>query len=141
MKTTIVLILFFLSDSAFAQWPGFFYTFELKDNNGKFIDTSNENYRITTVMPDTSEDVILGIRICEDNKTWRFYVGGYYKDLGKTRKLKIEKLNDPGEVDIMIIEFPSTLSGGKEKYYRNLYAGEIKYIKGTYRIKLPKSGG
>jgi len=39
----------------------------------------------------------------------------------------------------MSIELPSSLSGGKEKYYRNLYAGKIKYRKGLFRIRLPET--
>ena|GEM_PF-5604755 len=32
-----------------------------------------------------------------------------------------------------------SLSGGKEKFYRNLYAGNLVFRKGFYRIKLPDS--
>ena len=39
----------------------------------------------------------------------------------------------------MIIEFPSSLSGGREKYYRNMFAGKIFFKNGTYQIKLPAS--
>jgi len=55
-----------------------------------------------------------------------------------THKLRIEKIVE-GVGDVMSIEFPSSLSGGKEKYYRNLYAGKIKFRKGLLRIRLPES--
>ncbi len=40
----------------------------------------------------------------------------------------------------MIIEFPSSFSKGKEQYYRNLYAGVLKFKKGMIKIKLPQTG-
>jgi hypothetical protein len=37
----------------------------------------------------------------------------------------------------MMIEFPSSLSGGENKFYRNLFAGDLKFKTGSYQIKLP----
>jgi hypothetical protein len=130
-----VLILLFAVSTATAQWPGYFYTFEFKDKSGKSVDSNNTGYKMETVKADKSSDIMLSIKICEDNKTWRFYEGGYH-DLDKTHKLKITELSTDDE---MTIEFPSSLSGGKEKYYRNLYAGEIKFKKGKYKVRLPST--
>lgn len=126
-----------LTLNCFSQWPGYFYSFELKDSDGNAINSKNENYVMTPIPFDKSSDIMLSIKICEDNKTWRWYEGGYH-DLDKTHRLKIEKYNDEFS-EIMYIEFPSSLSGGKEKYYRNLYVGSLTFKKGTYTIKLPKT--
>lgn len=132
MKSIFVLL--FASSTVLAQWPGYFYTFVLKDNSGNIIDSSNKNYEMTTIKATDSSDIMLSIKTC-DNYIWRFYEGGYH-DLDKTHMLKIKNIITGKE---MIIQFPSSLSGGKEKYYRDLYAGEIKFVKGTYKIKLPET--
>ncbi len=114
---------------ATAQWPGNFYSFILKDPSGKTITPENTEYKITPVGKKT--DVVLGIEFCNDSKVWRFSEGGNHY-MGSTQELKIE--NHSSE---MIIEFPSSMSGGKEQYYRNLYAGIINFKKGITKIKLP----
>jgi hypothetical protein len=43
--------------------------------------------------------------------------------------------------ETMTIEFPATLSGGKDKHYLNLYAGTIVFKAGNYKIKLPEADG
>ncbi len=139
MKNKILisaLFLITLSACAFAQWPGYFYAFELKDSDGKIIDTSNTKYKMTPVSCCTA--IITGIKMCEGNKTWHFYAGGN-SDLDKTNSLKIERLENGAAVETMIIDFPPTLSGGKEKFYRDLYTGEIKFKNGKYKIKLPET--
>ena len=57
--------------------------------------------------------------------------------MGTTQKLKIEKKIKGKSIEEMIIEFPPSISGGKEKYYRDLYAGTLKFKNGIYEIKLP----
>lgn len=135
MKSIIILL--FAVSSVFAQWPGYFYTFELKDGSGKSVDSNSSGFKMETIKANISSDIMLSIKMCDDNKTWRFYEGGFH-DLDKTHKLKVTDLNSDDE---MIIEFPSSFSGGDESYYRNLYAGEIKFKKGTYKIKLPATDG
>jgi len=119
-----------------AQWPGHYYGFILKDAEGMIIDSSNHNYSMKTESYDDSSEVMLNIDMCDDNKTWKFYIG--YKDLDLPHKLRIEKTVN-GIREVMIIEFPPTLSGGTEKFYRNLYAGKIKFRKGQFRIRLPET--
>ncbi|MCI0448777.1 MAG: hypothetical protein L0Y79_03195 [Chlorobi bacterium] len=134
MKKIIIIFLFY-GCPVFAQWPGYFYTFELKDSLGNIIDSTSKNYIMKTVPAD-DKDVILGIRICDDNKTWRFYEGGY-GDLNKIQKLRIVKTVDEYD-EIMIIEFPGTLSGGEQKHYMNLFAGTLIFKRGAYTVKLPE---
>jgi hypothetical protein len=139
MKNKMVLtglLLITLTSAAFAQWPGYFYAFELKDPDGNIIDSNNTNYKMTA-LPCCNE-IVTGISICEGNKTWHFYAGGN-ANLDKTNSLKIERMENGSPVETMIIDFPATLSGGKEKYYRDLYAGEIKFKKGKRKVKLPKT--
>jgi hypothetical protein len=133
MKT--LLILLFVTATSFSQWPGYFYTFILKDSDGKVIDSSNKNYQMETIKGVESDDLLLSIKMCDDNSAWRFYEGGYH-GLDKTHMLKI---TNSGTGEVMTIKFPPSMSGGKEKYYRDLYAGKIKFKKGTYKIKLPES--
>ena len=143
MKRVLAIIIFsFVLYQAvlFAQWPGYFYAFELKDSGGNKIDSASANYKMTTVpCNDCGDNIVMGISICGDNKTWRYYAGGYYQYLDNTNMLKIEKIVNGTAAETMIIEFPATLSGGKDKYYRNLYIGELKFKKGTYKIKLPET--
>ena len=139
MKNKIILtslFLFILTGVTFAQWPGYFYAFELKDPDGNIIDSSNTHYKMTPVSCCTA--IITGIKICEGNKIWHFYAGGN-SDLDKSNSLKIEMLDNGTVVETMTIEFPPTLSGGKEKFYRDLYTGEIKFKNGKYKIKLPQT--
>ncbi len=143
MKTLLILILFsaaLYSPDLFSQWPGYFYAFEMKDSDGNKLDSSTSNYKMTTVpCSDCGDNIVMGIRICGDNKTWRYYAGGYYQYLVKTNMLKIEKVSGGKVTETMTIEFPATLSGGKEKFYRNLYIGELKFKKGTHKVKLPET--
>ncbi len=129
MKTILILLLF--TGTIFSQWPGYFYTFSLKDTKWDVIDSASNGYKMVTVKTDDSTDVMLSIKICSDNITWRFYEGGY--DIGDTEKLKIIKIDNN---ETMIIEFPPSLSRGKNIFYRNLYAGVILFKKGTYVVKL-----
>ena len=136
-KTLIaVLFLLVITGVSFAQWPGYFYAFELKDTDGNTIDSNNTNYKMTAIPCCTT--IVTGIKMCEGNKTWHFYAGGN-KDLDKKNSLKIEKLIDGTVTETMIIEFPPTLSGGKEKFYRDLYLGGIKFKNGKYKVKLPQT--
>ena len=139
VKIKLILACFFItaiSVKSFAQWPGYFYAFELKDSDGNIIDSNNTNYKMTTLPCCTA--IVMSINICEGNKTWHFYAGGN-ANLDKTNSLKIEKMENGIPVETMTIDFPATLSGGKEKFYRDLYAGEIKFKKGKRKIKLPKT--
>jgi len=36
-----------------------------------------------------SSEVMLGMDMCDDNKTWKFYIG--YKDMDLPHKLRIER--------------------------------------------------
>ena len=131
--TTIFIASFLFHVSA--QWPGNFYAFILKDAAGIIIKPANTEYKIT-VIDDSTNSAVLGIKICNGDTLWRFYEGGNHY-MGSTQKLKIVK-NTDGEIsEQMIIEFPPSLSKGKEHYYRNLYAGVLKFKNGTLRIKLP----
>jgi hypothetical protein len=114
------------------QWPGYFYAFTLTDDTGKIITLKNTNYIFTAIRPAKTE-AMLRTLMCDDSTTIRFYVGGYHG------------LDDVHELDIMniltkekmVIQFPSSMSGGDDKFYRNLFAGDIHFKKGTYQIKLP----
>ncbi len=115
------------------QWPGYFYALSLTDYTGKKITLNNKNYTFSIIK--SKGDVILKTLMCDDDSTIRFYVGGYHG------------LNDMHELDInnnstkekMILKFPSSMSGGKENYYRNLFAGNLHFKKGIYQIKLPQT--
>jgi len=119
---------------AVAQWPGNFYTFYLEDSSGHVIDAGDNAYKLSTIQVDSF--TVLGIEPCKDKKLWRFYEGGNHY-MGSTQKLKIEKTTKGKSTAVMIIEFPPSISGGKEHYYRNLYAGTLKFRNGIYKIKLP----
>ena len=132
--TLIFSILF--SIHAFAQWPGNFYAFILKDATGNIIRPANTEYKMM-VIPDSASDVVLGIKICKDDTVWRFYEGGNHY-MGSTQKLKIEK-NVNGKIpENMIVEFPPSFSKGKEQYYRNLYAGELNFKKVQLQLNFRK---
>lgn len=132
----IVFIAIFLSHS-YAQWPGNFYAFVLKDAKGTIITSASAEYKMI-VVPDSSVDVVLNIKICNDDFTWRFSEGGNHY-MGSTQKLKIVRTIDGKTGENMIIEFPLSISKGKEQYYRNLYAGTLKFKNGIIKIKLPKT--
>jgi len=142
MKKGIFLLTSVLSISfsfhAFAQWPGDFYAFILKDATGNIIKPENTDYKMIAI-DDTTIDVVVGIKICKNDTVWRFYEGGNHY-MGSTQKLKIVKDVNGKNPEDMIIEFPPSFSKGKEHYYRNLYAGELKFKKGTTVIKLPQTG-
>ncbi|HEY3252014.1 MAG TPA: hypothetical protein VGK25_12955 [Ignavibacteria bacterium] len=127
-----VLFIIIFAHSSFSQWPGYFIAFELKDQNGNSI-TAQNDYKMTTVACNECTEVLLGIDSCTDKKTWRFYEG--YKEFDKVQMLRIEKMS--GET--MVIEFPPRPPRERYKDYSNLYAGEIKFINGTYKIGLPNS--
>ena len=134
MKVKIIFILLFiilLTSPVFAQWPGCFYAFELKDIDGKTIDSLNTDYKFSI---DMSNPYLLSIKMCDDNKTWRFYKGD--KNLYIVNTLTIMKISTGVA---MLLEFPPSLSGGKKKYYLNLYTGRIIFKNGTYSVKLPES--
>ena len=117
------------------QWPGYFYSFMLTDNTGNLITTNNHNYKMTIISPNKT-GVILNLLMCGDSATIRFYAGGNH-GLEGTHSLQIQNINTK---ERMIIQFPSSLSGGKDKYYRNLFAGNLNFKKGAYEIKLPATG-
>src|SRR5438132_469049 len=109
MKTKIIsvaLLIIILSLKAYGQWPGYFYAFELKDAKGNVIDSSNTDYKMTTMPCCTT--IVTGIKICEGNKTWHFYAGGN-SNLDKSNSLKIERMENGSTAETMIIEFPATL--------------------------------
>jgi len=138
MKALIIVILF--SASVYSQWPGYFYTFELKDAEGKSIDTTTREYTGEAVIcSGCKENIVVGIRICTDNKTWRFYAGGNFTHLDRANFLRIDKTVNGEVSETMTIEFPATLSGGEKKFYRNLYAGILTFKNGNYKIMLPKT--
>ena len=132
MKTFLLCLLIPFCGSA--QWPGYFYAFTLIDA-GKTITAMDKDFKMTTVKP-AKGDIMLDILMCNDSTTIRFYVGGYH-GVDEMHKLEITKLSNKEK---MIIGFPSSLSGGAEKYYRNLFAGQLMFRKGTYQIELPASG-
>ena len=131
----IFLFILFFSIKSNAQWPGTFYAFELKGTDGKYVDSLSSDYKLT-VDNETSVGPA-GIDICKDNKTWRFYKGD--KNLYISNSLIIEKISDGNVEERMILKFPPPLTRGKEKFYSNLYIGEVKFKEGTYKIKLPKT--
>lgn len=113
------------------QWPGYFYAFTLSDKAGKTITLNNTGYTFSIIKPKT--DIMLKTLMCDDSTTIRFYVGGYH-GLDEVHELSIINTSTKEK---MIIKFPSSMSGGEEKYYRNLFAGNLHFKKGTYQIRLP----
>src|SRR5438105_2714379 len=99
-RLTIFLCL--ISFKLYSQWPGCFYAFELRDSDGKTIDSLNTEYSFTI---DKSNPYLLGIKPCNDNKTWRFYKGD--KNLYIVNILTITKKSTG---DPMILEFPPSIS-------------------------------
>lgn len=142
MKNKIVALsaslLLALTFAANAQWPGNFYAFHLEDSSGHVIDARNHAYKMSAIQSDSF--IVVGIEHCKDSTLWRFSEGGNHY-MGTTQKLKIEKIVKEEMSEVMIIEFPPSLSGGKDKYYRDLYAGTLKFRKGTYKITLPQTDG
>jgi hypothetical protein len=137
MKKLILIILIFTAAVAGAQWPGAFYTFELKDSDGKIIDSLRTDYKFS--IDEASSTGPAGIEICENNKLWRFYKGD--KNLYVANFLIIEKISAGNVKEKMMIKFPPPITGGDHKYYANLYIGPIKFIPGTYKVRLPKTPG
>ena len=135
MRALLLCLLMPISISAIAQWPGYFYAFTLTDAAGKVITKNDKDYDMTPVKPPKGSDIMLDILMCGDSTTTRFYVGGYH-GLSDTHALEIIQLSTKQK---MTIEFPSALSGGTDKYYRNLFAGKLSFQNGTYRVKLPTS--
>jgi hypothetical protein len=134
MKALLVCLL--VPACAAAQWPGYFYSFTLIDAAGKPVTASDQGYQMKPVKPTAKgSDVMLSILMCNDSTTIRFYVGGYH-GLGDMHKLEITHLDTKEK---MVLEFPSSFSGGKDKYYRNLFAGSLVFKKGSYLIRLPAS--
>ena len=123
-----------ISVYARAQWPGYYYAFVLEDTNGNIIDSSDHSYLMEPKAGSDSFKVLLNIEMCEDIKTWKYYEG--YKDFDKVNYLKINKA---GDTEAMIIEFPPSLSAGKDRYYRNLFLGIIKFKRGVYKVRLPQT--
>ncbi len=70
--TAIFSILFLFH--AFAQWPGNFYAFILKDAGGNVIRPANTEYKMIVINKDLGE--VLGINVCNGDTIWRFYEGG-----------------------------------------------------------------
>lgn len=139
MKTWISILIFIaITSRIYSQWPGYFYAFELKDSKENIIDSNNTNYKMTTVPCSECTGLVLGINMCEGNQIWHYYAGGN-RDLDKTNSLKIEKFENGIVTETMTIVFPPTLSGGKEKSYRDLYIGALVFKNGKYKVKLPKT--
>lgn len=113
------------------QWPGYFYSFTLTDNAGKIITLHNSDYEMKVVKPETY--MVVNVLLCSDSTILRFYAGGN-NGLSNPHTLQIQNINTKEK---MVIKFPSSLSGGEDKYYRNLFAGNLKFKKRTYQIKLP----
>ena len=134
---TILLSGSFLNHTQ-AQWPGNFYAFILRDEAGNIVGPDSTKYKMVPV-DDSVTDVVLGIKICTGDSIWRFYEGGNHY-MGSTQKLKIIKYEAEKATGTMVIEFPPSISGGKERYYRNLYTGSLRYKNGTVKIKLPRTG-
>ena len=134
-KIIFILALFFLSThQAWAQWPGYFYSFTLKDASDHPIDPTNTEYKVSPAKPDDKTHLLLELHPCLEKGLWRYAVEGE-AGLDDTHSLTIEKAGPPKET--MMIEFPSSLSQGEKKYFMNLYAGTIKFVDGTYQVKLP----
>ncbi len=134
MKNILKIAIIFLALTTlkvYSQWPGSFYSFELKDIDGKNIDSLNTDFSFTY---DMSNPYLLGIKMCDDGKTWRFYKGD--KNLYISNTLTVTK-KSTGES--MVFDFPPPMSGGKEKYYRNFYTGVFTFKSGSYKILLPES--
>lgn len=138
-KLSILVLLFlFFGSVSFSQWPGYFYAFGLKDSVGNIIDSTNKSCTMKTIPCGNCNGLVLGIKICEGNTIWHYFAGGN-TNLDKTNFLQIIKKDNNSASDTMTIEFPPTLSGGKEKFYRDLYIGDVIFRKGTYKVILPKS--
>jgi len=122
--------------SVMAQYPGYFYTFKLTDAKGKIITLNVKDYEMKTVRPANSR-VLLQIDMCRDDPAiLHFYEG--YKDFDTIQQLQITKLNSKPK-EMMVIEFPPTLSIGQEPFYHNLYVGDLIFRKGVYKVKLPST--
>ena len=137
-KKNLLIVIFTASFFFFfsAQWPGNFYAFILKDAQGNIIRPADTAYKMIEINKDFG--VVLGIEICKGDSVWRFYEGGNHY-MGSTQELKIIK-NITGQApDSMIINFPPSFSKGKDQYYRNLYAGDLKFKKGIVKIMLPQT--
>jgi hypothetical protein len=132
MKSLLIYLLIPLCTAT--QWPGYFYSFTLADAAGKLITLKDKDYKMIAVKP-TKGDIMLNIEMCSDSTTLHFYTGGFH-GLDDIHILEIINLHSKEK---MTIEFPSSLSGGNEKYYRNLFAGKLLFKKGIYKIKLPAS--
>jgi hypothetical protein len=116
------------------QWPGYFYAFTFTDDAGNIITLKNKNYTFTAIRPAKTE-AMLRTLMCDDSTTIRFYVGGYH-GLDDMHELDIMNISTKEK---MVIQFPSSMSGGADKFYRNLFAGNLHFKKGTYQIKLPQT--
>ena len=117
MKKIIILIVAFISLKVQAQCPEYFYSFVLKDADGKIIVIPDSNYKTKPIKYDSLSMVVL-YEQCGDSEN--------------TNKLEIQKKHNDSMSETMIIEFPFT-------QYRKVYAGEINFTVGTYKIKLPKT--
>ena len=128
-----LLLCLLIPMSACAQWPGYFYAFTLTDRAGELITKNDKQYQIKPVKP--AREVMLDVLMCNDSTTTRFYVGGYH-GLSDTHLLEIIRVSTKEK---MKIEFPSALSGGTDKYYRNLFVGKLTFRAGSCQVKLPAS--
>jgi hypothetical protein len=132
--TTIFLVFIAIfCSNIYSQWPGCFYAFELKGADGKPIDSLSTDYKM--VLDKDANPYLLNVKMCESAGMWRYYIGD--KNLYITNSLYIVRSSKGDAKDTMIIKFPPSLSGGKEKFYRNLYAGSFTYKPGIYSIILP----
>jgi len=127
-----LFIFFLFSLYAAAQWPGYFYGFTFTDAAGKLITKDNKDYAFKIIRPEKG-DIMLDILMCDDSTTIRFYAGGN-NGLYDSHKLEVTHVPDKTK---MTIEFPPSISGGSDKYFRNLFLGNLNFKKGNYQIKLP----
>ncbi|MEO8665413.1 MAG: hypothetical protein ABI462_07940 [Ignavibacteria bacterium] len=134
MKQLIIIFIILISIDSKAQYPGAYYGFELYGADGMRVDSLSREYKLYI---DSAGEGPVSIGICEDNKLWRLYKGD--KNLYVASDMVVERSLNGGKVEKMRLKFPSPLTGGKEKYYANLYIGVIEFAPGTYKIRFPKT--
>ncbi len=101
----LIIFIILISVDSSAQYPGAFYGFELKDADGKRVDSLSKDYKMTL---DTAAGP-KSIDLCEDNKTWRLYKGDV--NLYVPSILTIEKLLEGKTSEKMHLKFPPPLTG------------------------------
>ena len=100
MKSLTLVLLILISIDCKAQWPGAYYGFELRDGDGKIIDSLSKDYKLYI---DSAGEGPISFGICEDNKLWRLYKGD--KNLYATNFVVIEKLSHGDSPQKMLLKF------------------------------------